>query len=61
MAYKTMKKLIENQNNKLHNGTVTKEEYAIFKASSMDKLDTFLACNRLTTAQYEELVGMLAE
>lgn len=59
MAYKTMKKLIENQNNKLHNGTVTKEEYALFKTSTMDKLDTFLTCNRLTTAQYEELVGML--
>ena len=60
MAYKVMKKLIENQNNKLHNGTVTKEEYEAFKASAMDKLDTFLACNRLTTAQYDELVGMLA-
>lgn len=59
MAYKTMKRLIENQNNKLHNGTVTKEEYALFKTSTMDKLDTFLACNRLTTAQYEELVGMM--
>lgn len=61
MAYKAMKKLIENQNNKLHNGTVTKEEYALFKTSSMNKLDTFLACDRLTATQYEELVGMLAE
>lgn len=60
MAYRTMKKLIENQNNKLKNGTVTKEDYEIFKASTMNKLDTFLACDRLTATQYEELVGMMA-
>lgn len=60
MAYRTMKKLIENQNNKLHNGTITKEDYEIFKTSTMNKLDTFLACDRLTATQYEELVGMMA-
>lgn len=60
MAYRTMKKLIENQNNKLHNGTITKEDYEIFKTSTMNKLDTFLACDRLTASQYEELVGMMA-
>lgn len=60
MAYRTMKKLIDNQNNKLKNGTVTKEDYEIFKTSTMNKLDTFLACDRLTASQYEELVGMMA-
>ena len=60
MAYRTMKKLIENQNNKLKNGSVTKEDYEIFKTSTMNKLDTFLACDRLTASQYEELVGMMA-
>ncbi len=60
MAYRTMKKLIDNQNNKLKNGSVTKEDYEIFKTSTMNKLDTFLACDRLTASQYEELVGMMA-
>lgn len=60
MAYRTMKKLIENENNKLENGTITQDEYDLFKANSMKKLDVFLACDRITSAQYEELVGMLA-
>lgn len=60
MAYTTMKKLITNQNNKLANGSITQEEYELFKMNTMKKLDVFLACDRLTSAQYEELVGMLA-
>lgn len=60
MAYTTMKKLITNQNNKLANGSITQEEYELFKVNTMKKLDVFLACDRLTSAQYEELVGMLA-
>ena len=59
MAYVTMKKLIENQNNKLANGTITAEEYELFKANSTKKLDVFLACDRITSAQYEELVAMM--
>lgn len=59
MAYTTMKKLITNQNNKLANGTITAEEYELFKANSMKKLDVFLACDRITSAQYEELVAMM--
>lgn len=60
MAYTIMKKLITNQNNKLTNGSITQEEYELFKVNTMKKLDVFLACDRLTSAQYEELVGMLA-
>lgn len=60
MAYTTMKKLITNQNNKLANGSITQEEYELFKVNTMKKLDVFLACDRLTASQYEELVGMLA-
>lgn len=60
MAYVTMKKLITNQNNKLANGSITQEEYELFKVNTMKKLDVFLACDRLTSAQYEKLVGMLA-
>lgn len=59
MAYTTMKRLIENENNKLENGTISEDIYALWKESTLNKLDVFLACNRLTSAQYEELVGML--
>jgi hypothetical protein len=59
MAYTTMKKLITNQNNKLTNGTISQEDYDLWKESAQNKLDVFMACNRLTNAQYEELVGMI--
>ena len=59
MAYRTMKKLIENENNKLENGTITHDEYDLFKANSMKKLDVFLSCDRITAAQYEELVALM--
>ena len=59
MAYITMKKLITNENNKLANGTITVEEYEIWKVSTQNKLDVFYGCNRLTTEQYEELVAMM--
>ena len=59
MAYSTMKRLIENENNKLTNGTITAEDYDIWKDAAQNKLDVFLACNRLTQKQYEELVSLL--
>lgn len=59
MAYITMKKLITNEKNKLSNGVISQEDYDLFKVNTMNKLDVFLACNRITTAQYEELVAMM--
>lgn len=59
MAYITMKKLIANQNSKYDSGMVTSEEYGIWKENTQNKLDVFLTMNRLTSAQYEELTGML--
>ena len=59
MAYKTMKKLIEDKKYLLSTGVITQEEYQIFKASALDKLDTFLSCNRLTDAAYAELVALI--
>lgn len=59
MAYSSMKKIITNQNKRLENGLITDEEYELFKANTMKKLDVFLACDRLTPAQYEELVDMM--
>lgn len=59
MSYKSMKKLIENQNLLLAKGAISEAEYTIWKVSAMNKLDVFLAFNRLTEEQYEELVGML--
>lgn len=59
MAYTSMKKLITSQNQKLADGQITEAEYAIWKESTMTKLDVFLACNRMTAEQYEELVAMM--
>lgn len=59
MAYRAMKKVIENANKRLENGEMTQEEYDLFKQDSLNKLDVFLACNRITITQYEELEKML--
>lgn len=59
MAYTSMKKLITNQNIKYMNGTVDAESYNMWKITTMNKLDVFLTGDRITQAQYEELVGML--
>lgn len=59
MTYTSMKKLIANENTKYESGAVTANTYNLWKASTQNKLDVFLACDRLTTAQYEELNGML--
>lgn len=45
MAYKLMKRIIERG--------------GYDKASTMDKLDAFLAADRLTTDQYKELVELM--
>lgn len=58
MAYSTMKKLIANENAKYEAGMISAEEYVLWKAATMNKLDVFLACNRLSENQYEELVNM---
>ena len=59
MAYRSMLKLITNENALKESGAISDEEYAAWKESTMNKLDVFLACNRITEAQYQELVGML--
>ncbi len=59
MAYRSMLKLINNENALKESGAISDEEYATWKESTMNKLDVFLACNRITEAQYQELVGML--
>lgn len=59
MAYKTMKRLIDDKKYLLATGAITQEEYQIFKVSALDKLDAFLTCNRLTDTAYTELVTLL--
>lgn len=51
MAYSLMKRIITRA---IKDGTIGDK-----KAGIMDKLDAFLAADRLTVAQYEELVGMM--
>lgn len=57
--YTSMLRLIKNKNAQYEAGQVTTEEYAAWKESTMNKLDIFLACSRITDTQYSELVGML--
>jgi hypothetical protein len=59
MAYNSMKKLIENQNNKMSMGLISPEAYEVWKLSTLNKLDLFLTLDRLTETQYNELVQML--
>lgn len=59
MAYKSMLKLINAENTAYEKGTVSAAEYTIWKDGTMNKLDVFLACNRITEEQYAELVGLL--
>lgn len=53
MAYKLMKRVIARARK---NGTLEAE-----KAEIQEKLDVFLAGNRITTAEYRELSGMVRE
>ena len=51
MAYNLMKRIIIRG----------KADGTLDVASTMDKLDAFLAGDRITRAQYEELVALMAE
>lgn len=50
-TYKLMKRIIERDKK---SGTLDVD-------ATMDKLDAFLAADRITTAQYEELVALMNE
>lgn len=53
MAYNLMKRIILNAKK---DGTLEEKQAGI-----MDKLDAFLAADRLTADQYRELVGLMDE
>ncbi|WP_302554654.1 hypothetical protein [uncultured Bilophila sp.] len=53
MAYNLMKRII---NTAKKDGTLEEK-----RAGIMDKLDAFLAADRLTADQYRELVGLMGE
>lgn len=55
-----MQKLIANGKNQLENGETDQESYDLWRENQQNKLDAFLACNRLTPTQYKELQGMFA-
>lgn len=59
MAYMSMKRIIANENNQFNAGSITFDEYNLWKETTQNKLDVFFACNRLTQTQYEELCGLL--
>lgn len=58
-AYEAMKMLIEQANRKLNDGKMAREEYELFKARSIEKLDCFLTCDSITTGNYSELKALL--
>ena len=58
MLYSSMKKLISNQNTKYTNEVVDAESYNNWKDNTMNKLDIFLALDRITSTQYQELANM---
>lgn len=49
MAYRLMKRIIERD----------KKNGKLDKAATMDKLDAFLASDRLTADEYQELAAMM--
>lgn len=59
MAYKAMLKIIEVNKERYTLGHMSDVEYEIFRFNTVNKLDVFLACERLTAEQYEELVRKL--
>lgn len=61
MAYRSMLKLINAENALYDKGKVSNKEYATWKENTLSKLDVFLACNRISEEQYEELVGLLKD
>lgn len=61
MAYMSMKRIITNENDQFNAGSITSDEYNLWKEITQNKLDVFFACNRLTQTQYEELCGLLID
>lgn len=59
MIYNTLKKTITYQNNSYNKGTCSAESYNQWKDSTLNKMDVFLLCDRITQAQYEELSEIL--
>lgn len=57
--YRLMKKIIERKNEKFQNASITKDDYKLWKENTLKKLDMFLACDRITAEQYEELTALL--
>lgn len=55
MLNEILNQTITSTNNRYNSGGVTKEEYTTWKQDIINKLDIFLACNRITSEQYEAL------
>lgn len=59
--YTAMQKLIQQKNIDYENGSVTKDEYVLWRKNTEKKLDAFNAMDRLTPDQYVELFGTLLD
>lgn len=59
MVYNSARLLIQNTLNKKENGSMTEDEFNLWKETMENKLNVFYLMNRLTESQYKELSSML--
>lgn len=59
--YKLYKRQLNNLNLKYKNGELTAEEYEVEWEDLIGKLDVLFTCNRITDAQYKELMALKQE
>lgn len=59
MVYNSARLLIQNTLNKKENGSMTEDEFNLWKETMENKLNVFYLMNRLTESQYRELSSML--
>ena len=56
--YKKLKLIITHYNEQYKNSEITAEEYKSFKTDTLEKMDTFILCNRFSSEKYKELFDM---
>lgn len=59
MVYNSARLLIQNALNKKENGSMTEDEFNLWKETMENKLNVFYLMNRLTESQYRELSSMI--
>ncbi len=58
-TYTRLKMLVENRAAGYRDGSVPQEEWENFKTVTLQQMDTFLLCRRITNDQYKALFELL--